>query len=129
MSEITLEILRCYPRAKARICNGVGPKGYNWLFPLIFKPNRLFHEPADLHDLLYWIGGGPHLKVAADCRFLARMIADAAKEGRLRLVPLAFVYFLAVLVGGWLSFHYGRQRSWGALRDLELEGQHHEARL
>ena len=125
MTAITLDTLRAYPRAKARICNGVGPKGYNWLFPRAFKPNQLFHRAADLHDLLYWTGGGPHAKVIADCRFLAAMLGVCC-QGHLFWIPSAFMYFGAVLVGGWLSFHYGRKRSYGALRELE---DYHEAPL
>jgi hypothetical protein len=104
------------------ICNGAGPKGWGWLIP-----DLCFGEAADAHDLDYWIGGGPHHKLLADTRFFIGCLGTVLDHevGFLRAclrLALSFIYWLAVVVGGWCAFHWGRRRGWADLAALTAPG-------
>ena len=98
------------------ICNGAGPKGWGWLVP-----DLAFHAAADQHDLDYWIGGRWIEKPVADWRFLNNCLRAAWRRrgGRcLVLILLAFIYFVAVALGGWTCFRYGKRRGQAELQRL-----------
>jgi hypothetical protein len=104
------------------ICNGAGPKGWGWLVP-----DLCFREAANVHDLNYWIGGGPQHKLLADTRFFIGCLETVldSKIGFWRAclrLGLSFIYWFAVAVCGWCAFHWGRRRGLAELKALKVGG-------
>jgi hypothetical protein len=100
------------PEQRTAICNGVGPAHFGWLFPGWIASNHVFKHAADGHDLAYWIGGGIRDRLKADNAFLLHCLQAAVRQGLCSMwfIPAAFVYWLAVRIGGAPAFHYGTQR-------------------
>ena len=57
---------------KDNICNGVGPKGYGWIFPETIWGLSMT-EAADIHDYMYHVGKDIADKKQADLVFLNNM--------------------------------------------------------
>jgi len=113
--DVILGDLDFYPAARARICNGVGPKALpvvGWAADKIFhEPNQIFRAAADAHDVAYWIGGGWRAKILADHRFLLACVEAALRRrAPVPLIGVAWLYFGLVACGGWIAFHRGRRR-------------------
>ena len=87
-------------RAKAKefVCNGAGPKGLGWTVP-DFK----FTDAANIHDLMYTVGGDKSDKKWADCVFLWNMKRTGAKV-------LPYLYFWGVRTLGNGAFSYRCQK-------------------
>jgi len=62
------------PETKKEICNGVGPKGYGFLFPDTIWGLDV-SEAADIHDYMYQIGVTEEDRKKADKVFLDNMNA------------------------------------------------------
>lgn len=88
------EVSELTPKAKKFVCNGAGPKGLGWAVP-DFK----FKNAANIHDLMYTIGGDAKDKKWADLVFLWNMQRDGANW-------LAYVYFWAVKFMGKNAFEF-----------------------
>jgi hypothetical protein len=127
---LLLSELGPFPHARAAICNGVGPAFLQQVFPRLFaefqawEPNREFSLAACQHDLDYWQGGAPWLKLVADwrfwqgCRTLARLHTGWRRQA---LLAVAFVYFAGVRSAvGWLAWHWGKRRGPVAVIELDI---------
>lgn len=88
------EVSELTKKAKEFVCNGAGSKGLGWVVP-DFK----FGNAADIHDLMYTIGGDSKDKKWADLVFLWNMQRDGANW-------LAYIYFWAVKFMGKNAFEF-----------------------
>lgn len=102
-------------RAAAFVPNGCGPTGWRWLSRLI--PDQLPGLPnwsvaGDLHDWLYWRGGGEVERKQADLALLKGMRLLARGQNRFvrwRLWWLSLWYWSAVRWKGGEHFNYWGQ--------------------
>ena len=72
-----------------------------------------FRESCRQHDADYWIGGSRKHRLRADKMFQIRMlesIPDNIHTGQMRRA--AHRYYILVRRFGWISWHYGRQRTY-----------------
>jgi hypothetical protein len=94
------------PWVLQRLCNGCGPQNLPWLRP--YLPQGPLRGPGDEHDFWYIVGGGFFARRRADLIFGFKCVVAALMNLLVALVyvPLAVIYFIAVRVGGWGSFHY-----------------------
>lgn len=86
-------------------CNGCGPKGW------IRAPDLGFGEPCNVHDYLYYVGGGEPERLAADRRFLRDMLTVARGRSWWRrpwAVARAWLYYGLVRRFGGAHFTYRR---------------------
>lgn len=88
------EVSELTKKAKEFVCNGAGPKGLGWIVP-----DFQFENAANIHDLMYTIGGDAKDKKWADLVFLWNMQRDGANW-------LAYVYFWAVKFMGKNAFEF-----------------------
>ncbi len=102
------------PAQQARFGNGIGP---SW-FPrrlrrfITTELSGFFNEASwRHHDFGYFIGHRESHRAHYDWLFFRAMVRDSLAE-RAHLVPLALtlslLFFAAVRLGGWPSFHYSR---------------------
>lgn len=105
------------PAQRYVICNGCGAKGgmFGWLRP----PALCFSDACERHDYAYWVGGTKGDRYVADRRFWSackRAVwewADLRGYGPIRVairMCAAWVFYVAVRVGGRKAFHYGDKR-------------------
>lgn len=90
---------------KSRICNGVGSKRFAFIPESIIGVS--IHEPANIHDYMYFVGKNLWEKGFADRMFLYNMlVVIQEKESRLNGVRkrVAFLYYQAVRGFGTPAF-------------------------
>jgi hypothetical protein len=139
---VTLEALEQCPRAKERICNGIGPASLQarvpaWLWRgwQHLQIVRWFRVAGNRHDAGYFAGGDRRRKIECDWRLLNDMLAEAWAKERYRHraghIALAFVFFFAVLFFGGPSFNWTEHpRDMAYVREWEAELEQEEvARL
>jgi hypothetical protein len=98
------------PSEKAYICNGAGPKGYEYMVPDTMYGLSIT-EAADIHDYMYYIGGDEYDRRIADDVFLINMQAIVELKTKWKwlkklLLRRVRIYYLAVTRLGHSSFNY-----------------------
>jgi hypothetical protein len=128
---MTLEELRVrWPRAAARICNGVGPAFAQRLLPWLWIPwsklwfNVALYDVACVHDLAYFSGGHLLEKLAADAEFCAGGLRLCCEQHQVKRYVLACIVLVdAVLIRtplGLLAWKWGKRPDLvRALNELE----------
>lgn len=89
------------PRAKSFITNGVGPKHFGY-----FIPDLWWKHTADLHDLMYFVGGNYKDRKWADRIFLWGMLRTSKGLKKPFGTIMAYVYYCMVRLFGKNSFEY-----------------------
>lgn len=87
------------------------PCGPAWIPELIrrFMLSWFFEASCAKHDVGYNRGGTESDRYHFDLKFLGAMLRDAQRGHKALIpvkVPLAFIYFFWVRLGGWTSFNY-----------------------
>lgn len=105
------EYYKLTPDQKADLLNGCGPKGWGWIVPdrfILIGVN--FHEACQVHDFFYQTGLP---KIEADNVFLENMqeASESAYTGcRWIAYRFAFLYYLAVKIGGAGAYNRAKKR-------------------
>lgn len=87
-------------------------KAAKWLKDMVAKYllGWLFEASCNKHDEGYEKGGNWIQKLYCDLRFFAAMVKDAGNlQGIHKQIPaliVALIYFVCVMLGGWLSFKF-----------------------
>lgn len=97
---------------KQRVNNGCGP---SWLtdkvkdFIELYLFGWMFNAQCGHHDWGYLVGGSELRRLECDLKFGLAVIKDALRAlvNALCAVFIAPVFFILVLLFGWLSFNYG----------------------
>lgn len=98
-------------REQNRVNNGCGPswlpkKAKKFIQEKVF--GWFFHARCGHHDWGYIVGGNELRRISCDMKFGAAVAKDALRAlvNALCAVTLAPLFFLAVLLFGWLAFNY-----------------------
>lgn len=106
---------------QASIGNGCGPSWCpDWIRNQLFS--WFFLASCNHHDFGYMVGGNEFRRWVCDWKFFGAMIRDSfAGQWYFTLLKLvlSIIFYLCVLIGGWLSFRYGTPI---ASKDAFLQG-------
>ena len=95
---------------QARAGNGCGPSwSPRWVRAFLF--GWFFIACCNHHDFGYEVGGNELRRWVCDWKFFIAMLQDAFGGALYWLpfkLPLALFFYLCVMLGGWVSFRYGR---------------------
>ena len=105
------------PEQKSKVCNGIGPGWFpEWLRNLITETMSWFFDDASWchHDFGYLLGFTEGYRWLYDWKFLKAMCRDAVFQKNWKwktTAPVALLlsvfFYLAVMLFGWIGFHYG----------------------
>lgn len=90
--------------------NGCGPRGLNWLIY-----DWVFLSSCRRHDFAYGRGGNELDRWHADWMFYRNMLVNAWAQGcvgcGIWYSLMATLYYLAVMLFGWMGFDYGTPKT------------------